>query len=44
MYFCDRKKLTRLTPPENKTIVTLNIYIAHDYSILSDCTMIFSWN
>jgi len=33
-----KNKITGLTPPENKTILTPNKYIAHGYSILSDYT------
>jgi len=33
-----KNKITALTPSENKTILTPNMYIAYDYSILSDYT------
>jgi hypothetical protein len=42
MYFGDilvtQNKLTGQTPPENDTIQTPNVYITHDFRILSDYT------
>ena len=36
-----KNKITGLTPLGDKTILTPNIYIASDYSILWDCTTYF---
>jgi len=33
-----QNKITGLTPLGDKIILTPNMYIAYDYSILSDCT------